>query len=159
MWGRLGTTELSICKNGAKCFWHRFLLGMIQRMLISLYLHRLDLCAIKSGNIILSPPGCIYMSNKRQVRHVVTLSELQIKEVIVMNDGKRLGHSSDLEIDGDNGRITALVIMAKEKKSGFFGKSDELIIPWNYIEVIGTDVILVKEVKTPSLYTEQKLLE
>ncbi|WP_414672224.1 YlmC/YmxH family sporulation protein [Lentibacillus sp.] len=99
------------------------------------------------------------MSNKRQVRHVVTLSELQIKEVIVMNDGKRLGHISDLEIDGDNGRITALVIMAKEKKSGFFGKSDELIIPWNYIEVIGTDVILVKEVKTPSLYTEQKLLE
>jgi len=90
---------------------------------------------------------------------VVTLSELQIKEVIVVNDGRRLGQLSDLEIDGDNGRITALVLIAKDKKSGFFGKSDELIIPWNNVEVIGTDVILVKDVKTPTLYSEQELLE
>ncbi|QKY68963.1 PRC-barrel domain-containing protein [Lentibacillus sp. CBA3610] len=34
---------------------------------------------------------------------MITLSDLQIKEVIMMNDGKRLGHISDLEIDGDNG--------------------------------------------------------
>ncbi|HLR62199.1 MAG TPA: YlmC/YmxH family sporulation protein [Lentibacillus sp.] len=90
---------------------------------------------------------------------MVTLSELQIKEVIVVNDGRRLGQLSDLEIDGDNGRITALVLIAKDKKSGFFGKSDELIIPWNNVEVIGTDVILVKDVKTPTLYSEQELLE
>ncbi|GGJ86616.1 hypothetical protein GCM10007063_06460 [Lentibacillus kapialis] len=90
---------------------------------------------------------------------MVTLSELQIKEVIVTNDGKRLGQLSDLEIDGNNGRITALVLIAKDKKSGVFGKSDELIIPWKNVEVIGTDVILVKEVKQPALYSEQELLE
>ncbi|SFB19108.1 sporulation protein, YlmC/YmxH family [Lentibacillus halodurans] len=90
---------------------------------------------------------------------MVTLSDLQIKEVIVMSDGKRLGHISDLEIDGDNGKITALVIFAKDKKSSLFGKSDELIIPWNHIEVIGTDVILVREVTSPSLYPDQQLLE
>ncbi|WP_010530459.1 YlmC/YmxH family sporulation protein [Lentibacillus jeotgali] len=90
---------------------------------------------------------------------MVTLSELQIKEVIMMSDGRRLGQISDLEIDGNNGRITALVLIAKDKKSGFFGKADELIIPWRNVEVIGTDVILVNEVKTPTLYSEQELLE
>ncbi len=80
------------------------------------------------------------------------------KEVIVRNDGKRLGHISDLEIDGDNGRITALVIYVKDKKSGLFGKTDELIIPWNHIEVIGTDVILVREVTSPSLYPGQQFM-
>ncbi|MFD2760530.1 YlmC/YmxH family sporulation protein [Lentibacillus juripiscarius] len=89
---------------------------------------------------------------------MVTLSDLQIKEVIVRNDGKRLGHISDLEIDGDNGRITALVIYVKDKKSGLFGKTDELIIPWNHIEVIGTDVILVREVTSPSLYPGQQFM-
>lgn len=90
---------------------------------------------------------------------MVTLSDLQIKEVIVMNDGKRLGHISDLEIDGDSGMVTALVIYIKDKKSGLFGKSDELIIPWNHIEVIGSDVILIREVTTPALYPDQHLLE
>ncbi|RYG74089.1 YlmC/YmxH family sporulation protein [Lentibacillus lipolyticus] len=90
---------------------------------------------------------------------MVTLSDLQIKEVIVMNDGKRLGHISDLEIDADNGRITALVIYVKDKKTGLFGKTDELIIPWSHIEVIGTDVILVREVKSPSLYPDQQLMQ
>ncbi|GAA0445797.1 YlmC/YmxH family sporulation protein [Lentibacillus halophilus] len=90
---------------------------------------------------------------------MVTLSDLQIKEVIMLNDGKRLGHISDLEIDTTNGRITALILYAKNKKSGLFGKADELIIPWNYIEVIGTDVILVKETSTPTLYPDQYLIE
>ncbi|ALX47393.1 YlmC/YmxH family sporulation protein [Lentibacillus amyloliquefaciens] len=90
---------------------------------------------------------------------MITLSDLQIKEVIVINDGRRLGHIADLEIDGNIGKITALVLDIKEKKSGFFGKADELIIPWSYIEVIGSDVILVREVNSPSLYPDQQLLE
>ncbi|MFD1360258.1 YlmC/YmxH family sporulation protein [Lentibacillus salinarum] len=90
---------------------------------------------------------------------MITLSELQIKEVIIMNSGKRLGHISDLEIDGDRGRITALVLVVKDKASGFFSKSDEMIIPWDHIEVIGTDVILIREIATPTLYSDQQLLE
>ncbi|TMN23504.1 YlmC/YmxH family sporulation protein [Lentibacillus cibarius] len=88
---------------------------------------------------------------------MITLSELQIKEVIVRDDGRRLGHIADLEIDGDSGRIKAIVIYVKDKKAGFFGKTDELIIPWNHIEVIGSDIILVRDVKTPSLYPEQHI--
>lgn len=84
------------------------------------------------------------------------LSELQIKEVIVIDDGKRLGHIHDLEINPDSGQITAIILLVKEAKGGFFGKSDEVIIHWNQIVTIGSDVILVKDVPQPQLYLESK---
>ncbi|UJL47859.1 YlmC/YmxH family sporulation protein [Virgibacillus sp. NKC19-16] len=85
---------------------------------------------------------------------MIKLSELQTKEVIVIDDGSRLGHISDLEIDKDRGKILAIVIILKEKKSGMFGKPDELIIHWEQIVRVGADVILVKEVQHPELYAE-----
>ncbi|MEN2464653.1 YlmC/YmxH family sporulation protein [Ornithinibacillus sp. FSL M8-0202] len=85
---------------------------------------------------------------------MITLSDLQAKELIVINDGRRLGHISDLEIDPDRGRIIALVIYNREKKGGFFGKPDELMIYWEQIVTIGSDVILVKDVDGAKLYLE-----
>ncbi|MBC5635882.1 YlmC/YmxH family sporulation protein [Ornithinibacillus sp. BX22] len=85
---------------------------------------------------------------------MITLSDLQAKELIVINDGRRLGHISDLEIDPDRGRIIALVIYIREKKGGFFGKPDELMIYWEQIVTIGSDVILVKDVDGAKLYLE-----
>ena len=77
---------------------------------------------------------------------MIKLSELQIKEVIVIDNGKRLGHIYDLEIDPDLGKIIAIILILRDKKSGLFGKPDELIIYWEQIVTIGADVILVKEV-------------
>lgn len=85
---------------------------------------------------------------------MIKLSELQNKEVIVIDDGKRLGHMHDLEINPDTGKITAIILMVKEAKGGFFGKSDEVIIHWNQIVTIGSDVILVNDVTQPQLYYE-----
>lgn len=82
------------------------------------------------------------------------LSELQLKEIIIIDDGRRLGHISDLEIDPNNGKIIAIIVIAKDKKSNFFGKVDELVIHWDQIVRIGSDVILVKEVQEPQLYIE-----
>lgn len=90
---------------------------------------------------------------------MVTLSELQIKEIINVNDGSRLGHFTDLEIDPDNGRITALIVPVKEKQSGFFSKADEIVIHWNQIETIGTDVILVKNLEALPLFPDQHYME
>ncbi len=78
---------------------------------------------------------------------MIKLSELQIKEVIVIDNGKRLGHIYDLEIDPDLGKITAIILILRDKKSGLFGKTDELIIYWEQIVTIGADVILVKEIQ------------
>lgn len=78
---------------------------------------------------------------------VIKLSELQIKEVIVIDNGRRLGHIYDLEIDPELGKIIAIILILRDKKNGLFGKPDELIIYWEQIVTIGADVILVKEVR------------
>ncbi|WP_164215385.1 YlmC/YmxH family sporulation protein [Virgibacillus sp. YIM 98842] len=83
---------------------------------------------------------------------MIRLSELQLKEVIIIDDGSRLGHISDLEIDTDIGRIVGIVIIMKEKK-GIFDKPEELVIHWSQIIRIGSDVILVKNVDQPKLYS------
>ncbi|ASN05843.1 YlmC/YmxH family sporulation protein [Virgibacillus necropolis] len=82
---------------------------------------------------------------------MIKLSELQMKEIIVIENGTRLGHISDLEIDEVNGRILALIIQIKEGKNGMFAKSGEMIIGWHQIATIGEDVILVQLKENPLL--------
>lgn len=82
---------------------------------------------------------------------MIKLSELQIKEVIVIDNGRRLGHIYDLEIDPDTGKIISIILVVRDKKNGgLFGKADELFIHWEQIVTIGIDVILVKE--EPPIY-------
>ncbi|MFC2950188.1 YlmC/YmxH family sporulation protein [Virgibacillus sediminis] len=90
---------------------------------------------------------------------MVKLSELQVKEVIMIDDGRRIGHISDLEIDPDNGKILAIVLIVKDKRDALFSKSEELVIPWNRIVRIGSDVILVREIHTPLLYGDASYIE
>ncbi|WP_068672468.1 YlmC/YmxH family sporulation protein [Oceanobacillus sp. Castelsardo] len=85
---------------------------------------------------------------------MVTLTELQLKEVILMEDGRRLGNIADLEINPNTGKIEAIILFVKDKKGNLFSKSDELIIGWNQIVRIGSDVILVREANGPLLLTQ-----
>ena len=41
---------------------------------------------------------------------ILRASELRVKEVVSVNDGKRLGYIFDLEIDMDTGKILSFVI-------------------------------------------------
>ncbi|WP_188454475.1 YlmC/YmxH family sporulation protein [Virgibacillus oceani] len=87
---------------------------------------------------------------------MMKLSELQVKEIIVVEDGKRLGHIFDLELDVDNGKILSLIIMGK--KAGLFGKIDEIAIRWEQIVTIGSDVILVRRSEnSPQLYLQNEV--
>lgn len=76
---------------------------------------------------------------------MIKLSELQMKEVIVVDSGQRLGHIYDLEIDPNLGKIKAIILL-KNKRNNFFGKADEIMIYWEQIITIGIDVILVQHV-------------
>ena len=69
--------------------------------------------------------------------------ELREKEVVNLCDGARLGCPSDFEFNICDGRITALIV---PRCGGFLGlgKNGDIIIPWNKIECIGSDAILVK---------------
>ncbi len=69
--------------------------------------------------------------------------DMRYKEVINLCDGSKLGCPSDFEINACDGKITAIVI---EGQGGFlgFGQGEDLIVPWNKIECIGEDAILVR---------------
>ena len=71
---------------------------------------------------------------------LTTYRQLSAKEVINCTDGARLGYVTDIEICIDDCRVTALIISSCNK---VFKKLDEILIPWDKIEKIGTDVIIV----------------
>ena len=69
--------------------------------------------------------------------------EMRNKEVININDGTRLGVVCDVEIDTCTGKLAAIVIYGKPKGFGLLGKEEDLIIPWEEIQVLGEETILV----------------
>jgi YlmC/YmxH family sporulation protein len=77
---------------------------------------------------------------------LVKISDLRDREIININDGRRLGPIKDIELDLEKGKIQALVLpgYAWGKIWGLFGRSDDLIITWEKIVRIGVDVILVE---------------
>lgn len=74
---------------------------------------------------------------------LVRTSELRQREVINLEDGRRLGTISDLEVDVEAGTVTALVLPGPGRLFGLFGKSEETVVPWTQVHRIGVDVILV----------------
>lgn len=71
-------------------------------------------------------------------------SDLKLKEVISIIDGKRMGNITDIEIDVETGRLTAIVVPGVGKFLGLFGRNEDVVIPWDKINKIGMDVILVE---------------
>src|SRR5579875_1098250 len=71
------------------------------------------------------------------------ISELQAKDVVNVEDGKRLGTIGDMEIDLDSGLIRSIVIPGQGRFFGMVGSTQDYVTPWNQIVKIGTDVILV----------------
>lgn len=75
---------------------------------------------------------------------MIKISEFQIKDVVNVSDGKRLGNIGDIEINLTTGKIEAVVITGNGRMLGIFGKEEEIVIPWKNIIKIGQDVILVR---------------
>lgn len=69
------------------------------------------------------------------------LSDLQSKDIINMNDGKKIGTIIDVSIS-DSGMMNCLIV----ERGKFFSKlsnRDEFEIRWDQVKKIGEDVILV----------------
>ena len=64
------------------------------------------------------------------------------KSVINVCDGTRLGYVTDIEFEVCEGRIVALIV--GECSALGFSKGESVRIPWNKIQCIGEDVILVQ---------------
>jgi YlmC/YmxH family sporulation protein len=78
------------------------------------------------------------------VRYMVKISEFQIKDVVNVADGKKLGNIGDIEINLTTGKIEAVIVTGSGKVLGFFGREEDIVIPWKNIIKIGQDVILVR---------------
>lgn len=74
---------------------------------------------------------------------MLNLAELREKEIININSGERMGYVYDFELDLERGTITGIVISGGGKMLSLFGKTVDIIIPWDNIRKIGEDIILV----------------
>ena len=77
-------------------------------------------------------------------KKVVRMADLRDRDVVNVNDGKRLGVINDIEVDVENGKIKAIVIIGTGGFMGVLGRKHDLIIPWDNIIKIGIDTILVE---------------
>lgn len=71
------------------------------------------------------------------------LSDLQNKDIISVDDGKKIGNIIDVNIL-ENGQMNSLVVEKSKFFNSFFSNKSEIEISWKQIEKIGEDVILVK---------------
>jgi len=74
---------------------------------------------------------------------VARLSDLRDRDVINVNDGKRLGVISDIDLDIENGKIRAIVLPGAGGFMGVIGRKNDLVVPWEKVVKIGIDTILV----------------
>ena len=75
-------------------------------------------------------------------------SDIKQKEVVNIDDGKRLGFVSDVEIDFERGVVEAVIVPGNPRAFGLFGRNEDYVIPWDQISKIGEDYILVRMGKT-----------
>ncbi|MEK4030274.1 MULTISPECIES: YlmC/YmxH family sporulation protein [Bacillaceae] len=72
------------------------------------------------------------------------ISDFQLKDIVNVANGKKLGNISDIHLNLTAGTIDSIVISSSGKIFGLFGKEEEIVIPWSQIVKIGEDVILVR---------------
>ncbi len=65
------------------------------------------------------------------------------KEVININDGTRLGFVADIDVRIPEGQAAAIIIYGPARFFGLFGPREEFYIPWDSIQRIGDDIILI----------------
>jgi len=72
------------------------------------------------------------------------ITDMRNKEVINNADGERMGYIYDVMFSVDTGEITAVILPGENKLFGFFGRGDDIIIPWEKVKRVSSDMILVE---------------
>ena len=73
--------------------------------------------------------------------HELSYSEIRSKMVVDLNDGKNLGHISDMVFSPDLKKVMGII--APLGKKGMFAKGQDVFIPISCIKNIGEDVVIV----------------
>ena len=73
----------------------------------------------------------------------MTIRELCEKEVVQLEQGVCLGRADDLAFDPATAQLQNLILLGRPRLFGLLGRDESLTIPWQEIETIGADAILV----------------
>ena len=73
----------------------------------------------------------------------VTVRELCEKEVVQLEQGVCLGRADDLAFDPATAQLQSLILLGRPRLFGLLGRDESLTIPWQEIETIGADAVLV----------------
>lgn len=71
------------------------------------------------------------------------MCDMRDKEVINIKNGDRIGFISDIELNPQDARLTAIIVYGKSRFFGFLGRDNDFIISWKDIKLIGADTVLV----------------
>ncbi len=82
--------------------------------------------------------------------------DLKSKEMICVHDGLKIGYVDDIEFDLEKFAITHLISYGRSKFFGLFGKTTDIRISCDKIQIIGEDIILVSEYKSDVVITKKK---
>ena len=76
--------------------------------------------------------------------NIKTLSEIERYEIINVNDGEKYSYLSnnDIVIDED-GNLKLLILNCNQTKFSFFGGSEYIEVPWDYVKKIGLRTIII----------------
>ena len=80
---------------------------------------------------------------KQQLMTMDQALEKQVNTAVNASTGERLGYVSDVMINGDDGRISALVVPGPAKFFGLLGREADYVLPWENISRLGEDIILI----------------
>ncbi len=83
---------------------------------------------------------------------LLRVSDLRLRDVVNIVDGRRLGIIKDIDLDLEEGKVKSIILPSTGRFMGFLNKNDDMVIPWERIKKLGVDVILVE---LPN-YTEPK---
>lgn len=74
---------------------------------------------------------------------MMRIADLRTRDVVSVNDGRRLGLIKDVELDLEEGRIKAVVLPGLPRAWGLLGRGEDVVVSWEQIKKLGVDVILV----------------
>ena len=66
------------------------------------------------------------------------------KEVININDGKKLGFVQDVCADLETGKIISIIVPGGNRIFNMFSNENDIVINWDKIKCIGEEIILVE---------------
>jgi YlmC/YmxH family sporulation protein len=66
---------------------------------------------------------------------MIKISDLRTREVVNVQDGRKLGVIKDLDLDVEKGRINALVLPGPNRFINIFTRREDIVVPWDVILV------------------------